>query len=88
MTRLKVRPDVASQRLDDQIVLVDLRTNDVYSLNETGARLWELIGEGLDREGLLSRLDDEFDVPPERLVREVDTLLAELTAEGLLEVAE
>lgn len=87
-TRMKPAPGVAAQRLDDETVLVHLRTNDVFALNETGARVWELIGEGVDREELLGRLSEEFDVALGQLAHEVDVLLAELFAEGLLEPAE
>jgi hypothetical protein len=82
-----VRPasSVASQRLGDETVLVHLRTNAVYTLNETGARMWELLGEGLDRDAMLRQLEQEFDVSEEQLVREVDELLSELTREGLVE---
>jgi hypothetical protein len=32
--------DVVARRLKDEIVLVHLRTNRIYSLNRTGARFW------------------------------------------------
>jgi hypothetical protein len=40
---LRPEDDVVSRRLEDEVVLVHLRTNRIYKLNETGARLWELL---------------------------------------------
>jgi Coenzyme PQQ synthesis protein D (PqqD) len=76
--------DVVSRRLDDKVVLVNLRTNRIYALNETGARFWELLGEGLQRTEIERTLRDEFDVKPEQLTEEVDRLLADLIREGLV----
>lgn len=82
-----VRPDddVVSRRLEDKVVLVNLRTNRIYALNETGARFWELLGEGLQRTEIERTLRQEFDVEPQQVTAEVDRLLADLTREGLVQ---
>ena len=81
---LRPAPDVVSRRLDDEVVLVNLQTNRIYSLNSTGARFWELLAEGHDRAAIESRLLGEFEVAPERLSAEVDALLAALSQAGLI----
>jgi hypothetical protein len=68
----------------EELVLVQLKTNRIYSLNKTGARLWELLSSGCSREAIERQLLDEFDVDEAQLRQEVDTQLAELTQEGLL----
>lgn len=78
--------NVAAQRINDQTVLVDLRTNMVFTLNDTGGRTWELIMEGLDRDALLDQLEREFEVPRDQLECEVDSLLSHLSQEGLIEI--
>jgi coenzyme PQQ synthesis protein D (PqqD) len=77
-------PDVVSRRVGDETVLVNLKTNRIYSLNRTGARLWELLGEGKDRAAAEEALLGEFDVDETELRREVDDLLGELEAEDLV----
>lgn len=81
---LRPAPDVVSRRLDDEVVLVNLQTNKIYSLNPTGARFWELLAEGNDRAAIEGRLLNEFEVTPERLSAEVDALLAALSQAGLI----
>jgi hypothetical protein len=77
-------PDVVSRRLQDEIVLVHMKTNRIYALNETGARFWELLVEGFKREEVEERLRSEFDVDEARVRAEIDALLAELTRENIV----
>ena len=80
-----VRPsaDVIGQRLGEEFVLIHLRTNKMYELNATAARIWELLDEGHDREAIGRRLIEEFDVGESDVGPEVDALLAHLDAEKL-----
>ena len=53
-------PNVLTRRLDRATILVHLVTNRIFELNETGTRVWELLGEGLDTDCIVRRLVDEF----------------------------
>jgi hypothetical protein len=77
-------PDVVWRRVDEEAVLVNLKTNRIYSLNPTGARLWELISAGNDREAAEAALIEEFDVEEGELRNEVAAVLEELVKEGLI----
>jgi hypothetical protein len=81
---LRPHPDVVWQRLEDDVVLVHLRTNRIYSLNQTAARAWELLSAGADRAELERALLDEFDVEPVKVGRSLDELLEQLTTADLL----
>ncbi|HYP48842.1 MAG TPA: PqqD family protein [Thermoleophilaceae bacterium] len=80
---IRPNPDVVHQQLEGEIVLVHLRTNRIYSLNRSGGRVWELLGAGRDRAGILDQLQQEFAVAREELEREVDSLFERLSAQGL-----
>ena len=77
-------PDVVWRRVGDEAVIVNLKTNRIYSLNHTGARLWELISGGHDREAAEATLIEEFDVEDGELRSEVAAVLDELANEGLI----
>lgn len=77
-------PDVVARQLDDEVVLVNLRTNRIYELNPTAARLWELLGSGCDVEQASERMLDEFEVEQAELAAEIDALVAQLASEGLV----
>jgi hypothetical protein len=82
--RLQVASDVVSRRVDEEMVLVHLGRDRIYSLNVTAARYWELLGDGLEHATILQRLQDEFDVDETVLCDEVDRLVTDLTREGLV----
>ena len=65
-------------------MLVHLQTNRIYTLNETGSRLWELLVAGHDSDSIKRELQQEYDVAPAEVEQEVDSLLASLAAEGLV----
>jgi hypothetical protein len=80
-------PDVVAQRVQDEVVLVNLRTNEIYTLNRTAARAWELIAEGRDRSGVEAGLADEFSVDEAQVGGELDGLLEELVEKELIQPA-
>jgi hypothetical protein len=83
-----VRPDadVVAQRLGDEIVMVHLRTNQIFVLNRTGARFWELLAEGTSLDDLRARLLAEFDVDEAKLDQELENFVAALSKEKLIDV--
>jgi hypothetical protein len=80
----KPHPDVVWRRVGEEAVLVDLKTNRIYSLNHTGARLWELISAGHDRAAVETALIEEFDVEESELRRQVAAGLEQLAKAGLV----
>jgi hypothetical protein len=77
-------PDVVFKLLDQEAVLVHLGTNRIFTLTATGARFWQLLAGGSDREAIEEQLLAEYDVPKPELSGEIDSLVRDLTAEGLL----
>ena len=82
---VRISPDIVSRHLGEEMVIVHLQTNRIYSLNRTGARLWSLLCDGHDRDGIVARLMEEFDAPEAVVGREVDALLASLREERLVQ---
>jgi hypothetical protein len=82
--RYSASPDALATRVGDEIVLVDLKTDRIYSLNRTAARIWELVCADCDRAEVERRLLEEFDVAPAQLAEAIDELVAEMTEGGLL----
>lgn len=99
--RVRPVPRILSTHLEGEAVLLDPEAGRYFSLNELGARVWELLGpdsdagsgEGPD-EGVArplaavhAVLAAEYEVDPERLWRDLEALVARLAEEGLVEVA-
>ena len=77
-------PDVLATRAGEEVVLVDLKTDRIYSLNRTAARAWELLSADCDRAEVERRMLQEFDVTPAELTEAIDGLVLSLTRDGLL----
>lgn len=77
-------PDVLARRIDDNLVLVHLRTDRIYEMNATAARVWELIGAGCDAGQIRTALLRDFDVRATALEAELKDVLASLETEGLV----
>jgi coenzyme PQQ synthesis protein D (PqqD) len=83
---LRPRPGVVARDMNGSAVLVHLDTNRIYELNATGARIWSMLEQGLDRAEIGRRLGEEFGVAGDELEQSVDDILTELTREGLIGV--
>lgn len=84
-TRFRSSADALATRVGDEIVLVNLKTDRIYSLNRTAARIWELLSAEGDRAEIERRLLEEFDVAPADLAEAIDEVITSMTRDGLLE---
>lgn len=80
----RVSPSVAAERIGDGMVVVHLETNQIYELNPTAARLFEMLREGESREAILTTLASEYELAGVDLARELDELLAGLLERGIV----
>jgi hypothetical protein len=83
-----VRPDIVTRRIGDTLVIVSLPNNKIFELNRTGARIWELVAEGLDDQQVARSLAEEFDVTFDVARQEMIALRGQLLEEGLIEAAD
>lgn len=77
-------PDVLFQEVDGEIVLLDLESERYFGLNRTGARIWQLVGEGAAPDAIVDRLQREFEADRAAIARDVEALLDQLLRAGLL----
>jgi hypothetical protein len=85
LPEVKPSAQVIGRRLDDELVLVHLSTNRIYALNNTGARLWELLESGYTVEKISEIMLEEFEVDEAGLRSELATLLTALQREELVD---
>ena len=65
-------------------MVVDLKTDKIYSLNRPAARIWELMCADCDRAEVERRMLEEFDVTPGELAEAIADLITSLVQGGLL----
>ncbi len=68
-------------------MLIHLGSNRIYETNATGARIWELLSAGCQRDEVVRRLLEEYDVDETTLAAELEEIIGVLSAEGLLKRA-
>ena len=81
---ITLSPEVISQEVSGETVLLDLQSENYFGLDEVGTRIWQLIRETSDLQAIYQTLLAEYDVSEERLQQDLDNLLAEISGLGLI----
>ncbi len=80
-------PDhVLVRQMDDELVILDLNTEAYFGLNDVGAALWSSLQETSSIDDAYRRLLDTYDVAPETLRQDIETLLQQLLDQQLIEI--
>jgi len=86
-TKVAVPEDVLWQQVEDQVILLDLRSNEYHALNDSGSRMWMLLVDSADVSAALDRLCATYDADPALLERDLAEFIGKLAANGLLATA-
>ena len=84
--RLKVSPDVHSQEVGGETVLLDLKSESYFGLDEVGTRVWQLLQENGDMALVIETILEEYDVEKVQLCNDLDELVQNLVEAGLVSV--
>src|SRR5690242_20109374 len=77
-------PAVAAFPLDEELVLCEEPTGQVFVLNPTGARIWALLDGTRSTREVAADLAASYGIDYGTALRDVDELVAELVDAGLL----
>ena len=80
---ITLSPDVISQEVSGETVLLDLESENYFGLDEVGTRIWQLIKETRDLQAIYDTLLAEYDVEEERLLHDLAALLGQPLFAGL-----
>lgn len=82
-----VASHIAWRRVEDEVVVLDLNTSIYYSLNETAARVWELLADRQSAAAASRRVAEEYGEDVRSVERDVAEFLEGLRRENLLQPA-
>ncbi len=85
--RFRAAPDCVSCAYGDGIAILDLRSNTYFSLNDVGALIWARLETDASLPDLIALVADTYDVTAEVCGPDVDSLLSDLGAQGLIQSA-
>jgi hypothetical protein len=83
--RYRPTADALFATLSDGAVVLDIQTKKYFSLNDTGARVWALIRDGIAIDDIISVLLDEYNVSRATACDAVTSLVESLATEKLIE---
>jgi len=72
--------------LDDQVVMLSVRANAYFGLNDVGSEIWQMIGQPRRVEDICRMLSSAYEGPEDAVVRDVVEFLEGLLAHGLVRV--
>jgi len=81
-----------TRRIGDDTIVVPLASGvgdlgSIYTLNETGAAIWQMLRAGLEVPEIAAAIGREYDVSAEEATKDILDLIAELRDAGLLDRA-
>ena len=76
--------DVVSRELEGELVLTSLSMGGFLRLDDVGRRIWTLLEEGKDLEGIVGTLTQNFDVDAVACRTDVAAFFDDLAERGLL----
>jgi hypothetical protein len=87
-TRVALSEEVAFREMSGEGVLLDLASGTYFGLNQVGARLWALLAQDDSLDHATAALEREYAVSPEQLRVDVERLLQQMQAKGLVQIVQ
>ncbi len=81
---ITLSPDVISQEVSGETVLLDLESENYFGLDEVGTRIWQLIQETGSLRDVYDTLLAEYEVSEEQLRSDLENLVSEIEKLGLV----
>jgi hypothetical protein len=85
----KKSDSIVSRKIADEFILVPIKQNvgdleSIYTLNEVGTRIWELIDGKKKVKEIKNKIVGEFEVTPREAEKDLTNLLEQLLAVGAI----
>jgi Coenzyme PQQ synthesis protein D (PqqD) len=77
---------VMHEKIEGEVIAIDLSTGSYYSLRDVGAQIWALIERTAAADEIVAALEAEYESANGDIENHVRTFLDELAAEGLVEL--
>ena len=87
------KDDFVTRCITDETIIVPIRSgvgdlNSIYTLNEMGTRIWELMNDQTDIDKMAEIISSEYEVSIEEAKKDVAEFLSSLESVGLIQGSE
>ena len=81
---IKFSSEILTQEVGGETVILDLKTESYFGLDEIGTRIWQLLQEQKDIQTITATMLNEYDVKEEQLEKDIQNLLTKLNKAGII----
>ncbi len=81
---LRASDEVLFQEIEGEAVLLNLKNEKYFGLDQVGTRIWHLLVEHGDSARVMTEMRNEYDIDEETLVNDLSVLFCELESHGLI----
>ena len=81
--KITISEEALSQEVNGETVILDLKSESYFGLDEVGTRIWQLLHEEKDLQKVYNALLQEYDVEAEQLEQDLIELVDKLIEAGL-----
>ena len=85
--KIRIPDAVLARQVGEETVMLDLAKGTYFGLEPVGARIWQLLGQGMTLAQVCEVMISEYDVAPADIERDVLDLVQDLASQGLIEPA-
>lgn len=84
--KIKISENVLFQEIDNEYILLNMKTELYFGLNDIGARVWQIISQEGTTDTLIEKIMAEYEVSADVLKADISELLNELSKEQLISI--
>lgn len=85
---IKRNEKIITSRLDDEIIMMSAESGEYYGLDPVASRIWELLENETSLTGLTEKLTEEFQVPADECLNDVNSFIEKLISKGLAHIVD
>ena len=82
--KITISEQALSQVVNGETVILDLKSECYFGLDEVGTRIWQLLQEHGDVQKTFDTMLEEYDVDANTLASDMKNLIGDLTEKGLI----
>lgn len=87
-TAVVTTDDALSTTINNETVILHASEGKYYGLNDVGTFIWEFLEEPRTIDAICTAITEEYDVESERCKVDVNEMISELAAKGLVKLSE
>ena len=81
---IEISSEILTQEVGGETVILDLKTESYFGLDEVGTRIWQLLQQEKDTQNITETMLDEYDVEEKQLEKDIQNLLTKLNEAGII----